>query len=326
MSNGWYRRTVHGTPDIRMVPDVLWADGRRLHYAVSDNDDAQGPDGPGSPPIWAVNLHGYFAGGSMYWRESARLARRTGWRVVNPSLPGFGGSDPLPWNKMTMAELAHQVELVLDRVGAGPAVLLGHSMGGAVAVQYAHRRPGRVLGIVYRDGVATPAWKRRRGVVPAVLGALGSDAAPFADMLLAAVLDTPDLLIGRMTSTMRSVLPDIGRNLRTVGRTLPVGSMLMTVDLRPEVRALAAQGMPFLAEWGCFDRVVPEPTARELARCARTEILWVPGGHSWMLARPQGQADILAHLPRGRRFVDAVEGRRRHLTAASRARADQEPA
>ena len=42
-----------------------------------------------------MSLHGYFAGGSMYARESELLAARFGWRVVNPSLPGFGGSDPL---------------------------------------------------------------------------------------------------------------------------------------------------------------------------------------------------------------------------------------
>ncbi|MGH9093353.1 MAG: alpha/beta fold hydrolase [Acidimicrobiales bacterium] len=324
MAHGWYRRTVRGTPDIRMVPHVLEVDGRRLHYAVSDNEDAHGPDGPGTPPIWAVNVHGYFAGGSMYWRESARLARRTGWRVVNPSLPGFGGSDPLPWHQVGIPALADQVEHVMARVGAGPAVVLGHSMGGAVAVAHADRHPGRVLGMVYRDGVATPAWQRRRGLLPALLAAVGSDAGPFADMMAAVVLDTPDLFVGRMTSTVRSVLPDIRRNLRTVGRALPVGSMLMTVDLRPEVRALAARDLPMLALWGCFDRVVPEATAREFAECAGTPVQWVPGGHSWMLARPQGQADVLAHLPAGRRFVAAVEERWR--LAADGVQGAQEPA
>lgn len=330
MAHGWYRRTVRGTPDIRMVPDEIRVEGRRLCLAVSDNDHAHGPDGPGTPPIWAVNVHGYFAGGSMYWRESARLARRTGWRVVNPSLPGFGGSDPLPWHRVSIASLADQLDHVLARVGAGPAVLLGHSMGGAVAVAYAHRRPGRVLGIAYRDGVATPAWKDRRGILATALGAAGSDAGPFADLLAAVVLDSPDLLLGRMASTVRSVLPDIRRNLRTMGRTLPVGSMLMTVDLRPEVRALADLGVPMLALWGCFDRVATEATAREFAECARTPVQWVPGGHSWMLARPQGQADVLAHLPAGRRFVAAVEDRWREAVApaggAAAGGAAQDPA
>lgn len=144
-----YRRQVRRTPGVRMVPETLWEEGRRLQFAVSDNEDAFGPGGPGSPPIWAVNLHGYLAGGRMYWRESARLAERTGWRVLNPSLPGFGGSDPLGWGEVSMAGFASQVERVVRHAGAGPVVLLGHSMGGAVAVQYAHQYPEEVLGLVY---------------------------------------------------------------------------------------------------------------------------------------------------------------------------------
>jgi pimeloyl-ACP methyl ester carboxylesterase len=291
---------------------------RRLRYAVSDNEHAHGPDGPGSPPIWAVNIHGYFAGGGMYWRESSRLAEVTGWRVINPSLPGFGGSDPFDWDEVSMEALAEQVDAVLNDVGAGPVVILGHSMGGAVAVRYAHDHPARTLGIIYRDGVATPAWKQRHGIVPALLAPFLPDAAAFADMLAAVLIDTPDLLIGRLLSTMRAVMPDVRRNIRTIGRTIPVGSMLMAVDLRPEVRGLAAQDIPILAEWGCFDRVATAATAAEFAACARTPVQWVPGGHSWMLARPQGQADVLSRLGTGKEFVGRIEDRWHHLSPRDR--------
>src|SRR5580698_7763184 len=122
-----YVRKIRKTPTIRMVPSSMMVEGRRLRFAVSDNVNAHGPEGPGSPPIWAVNIHGYFAGGGMYWRESARMAEQLGWRVINPSLPGFGGSDPLEWDRISMEALARQVELVLRHLDAGPVVLLGHS-------------------------------------------------------------------------------------------------------------------------------------------------------------------------------------------------------
>jgi pimeloyl-ACP methyl ester carboxylesterase len=308
-----YRRNVRRTPEIRMVPGTLRIGNRRLRFGVSDNEDAHGPDGPGSDPIWAVNIHGYFAGGGMYWRESARLAHAMGWRVVNPSLPGFGGSDPLGWNQVSMEALARHVDLLLDHVGAGPAVLMGHSMGGAVAVQYAHDHPRRTLGLLYRDGVATPAWKQRHGLLPSALGAVAPDLAPFLDLMAAVMIDTPDLFIGRLTSTMRSMMPDVRRNVRSMGRTMPIGGMLMTIDMRPKVRRLAAQAIPILAEWGCFDRVATSATAVEFADCASTAVQWLPGGHSWMLARPQGQADVLRHLPSGQQFVGQVEDRWRHL-------------
>lgn len=283
--------------------------GRRLRFAVSDNEDASGPGGPGSQPIWAVNIHGYFAGGGMYWRESARLAQRMGWRVVNPSLPGFGGSDPLEWDKINMEELAHQVELILEHLDAGPAVVLGHSMGGAVAIQYAYRNQSRTLGIIYRDGIATPAWKARHGIVPTLLAPILPDLAPMLDLVGSVILDIPDLFIGRLFSTVRSLVPDVRRNVRSIGRTMPVGSMLMTVDLRSEVRELSASGVPMLVEWGCFDRVANTATAQEFASCSANDIQWLPGGHSWMLARPQGQADVLTLRKAGKEFVDLVEKR-----------------
>lgn len=307
------RTPGRGRPAIRMVPEVLEVEGRALHFAVSDNADAVGPDGPGSPVIWAVNVHGYFAGGRMYWRESARLAEATGWRVINPSLPGFGGSDPLAWSEVSMSKLAEQVDLILEHVGGGPAVILGHSMGGAVAVQYAHENPARTIGVIYRDGVATPAWKRRRGILPVILSAIAPGTAPIADLLAAVAIDAPDLLIGRMNSTLRSLLPDIRHNIRTMDRTLPVGSMLMVTDLREEVRGLRASGIPVLAEWGCFDRVANATTAAEFSEIAGVEIQWVPGGHSWMLARPAGQADVLTHLRSGREFERLAVERWRRL-------------
>jgi pimeloyl-ACP methyl ester carboxylesterase len=300
-----------------MIPHKLVVDGRRVRYAMSDNEHAHGPDGPGSEPIWAVNLHGYFAGGGMYWRESSHLASALGWRVLNPSLPGFAGSDPLPWERVTIAEISDVVGHLLDHVGAQRAVLLGHSMGGAVAVQYADAHPERVLGIVYRDGAATPGWKHRRGILVSLLAPVLPDMAGVADLLVAAILDTPDLLIGRrLASTLRGLWPDARRNLRSMGRTLPVGSMLMAIDLRPEVERVVAAGIPILPVWGCFDRIVSPDTAREFADLTGIAVVWVPGGHSWMLPRPQGQVDILRHLARGRAFVADVIDRRGKLLEA----------
>jgi pimeloyl-ACP methyl ester carboxylesterase len=303
----WGRRRAGG---VRMMPSVLHVGTRQLHYAVSDNEDAHGPEGPGSPPVWAVNVHGYFAGGRMYWRESLHLAQQLGWRVVNPCLPGFGGSDPLGWHEVSIAALAEQVSHLMDHLGAGPAVLLGHSMGGAVAVQYAHERPAGTLGIVYRDGVATPAWRDRHGAVQTAVGVISPNIAPFADLFVSFLADAPDLLIGRVTGNL-AVLPDVRRNVRTMGLTLPIAAMLMTVDLRDQVASLAEAGVPMLAEWGSFDHVVGGSTADEFARCAGTTVQWVPGGHSWMLARPQGQADVLTRLESGRRFMRQVHERRR---------------
>jgi pimeloyl-ACP methyl ester carboxylesterase len=299
---------------VRMVPDRTVVQDRRMRYAVSDNDDAHGPEGPGSPPVWAVNVHGYFAGGGMYWRESAHLAQELGWRVVNPSLPGFAGSDPLPWEQVNIREMTTQLARLLDHLEIPSAVLLGHSMGGAVAVEFAARHPERALGIVYRDGAATPAWRVRNGPIVRMLGPVLPDVATLAELMVAAVLDTPDLLIGRrLSSTMRGLWPDARRNIRSMGRTLPVGAMLMSIDMRREVEQVVRAGVPILGVWGCFDQICTPATAAEFSALTGEPVQWVPGGHSWMLPRPRGQADVLRLLPSGRAFMERVEARRRLL-------------
>jgi len=129
---------------------------------------------------------------------------------------------------------------------------------------------------------------------------------------------------------VRSVLPDTRRNIRAIGRTMPVGSMLMAVDQRDEVRSLGRQGdIPILPIWGIFDRITNSATASEFEELSGAPVQWVPGGHSWMLARPQGQSDVLRLLDSGLQFLEKVEERWRLLhgrPAAERSAGAGEPA
>lgn len=313
---GRLRTTSHADrpPAVRVGWQVINLDveGRRLRYRVTDNVRAAS----GGEPVWAMSLHGYFAGGSMYARESEVLAGRLGWRVVNPSLPGFGGSDPLPDSEVTMASLTAEIDLVREHLGIDRMVLLGHSMGAAVAMHLAARSPEAVLGVLYRDGVATPSWQRRHGTVARLLSGL-PDVAPVADMVAAATLDLPDLLVGHAIATVRSIIPDLRHNLRSFARSQPIASMLMHLDLSEDVRRVRDHAIPVLAEWGCFDRLVPAATATEFTEVSGLEVHWIPGGHSWMLARPSGQADVLTQMGWGRAFLDAVDQRRRALDGAT---------
>ena len=56
-------------------------------------------------------------------------------------------------------------------------------------------------------------------------------------------------------------------------------------------------------------------TAAEFAQASGVKVQWVPGGHSWMLARPQGQAEVLRYLERGNQFLEMIDERWRQLDA-----------
>lgn len=72
-------------------------------------------------------------------------------RVLAPDLRGRGRSR-VPDGPWGMARHADDAALVLDALGAGPAVVVGHSMGGFVAAVLAHRHPHLVDRLVLVDG------------------------------------------------------------------------------------------------------------------------------------------------------------------------------
>ena len=68
-----------------------------------------------------------------------------------PSLPGFGGSDPLDWHDVSMEILANQVMAVIAHVEAGPLVVLGPFDGGAAVARPSSPTTtrARTLGLIY---------------------------------------------------------------------------------------------------------------------------------------------------------------------------------
>jgi pimeloyl-ACP methyl ester carboxylesterase len=102
--------------------------------------------GNGTPVVF---IHGF--GASMYgWRYQLPLLVTAGYRVVVFDNRGFGFSDK-PAHGYTNAAYAHLVVSLLDSLGIASAVLVGHSMGGAIASEVALTYPDRVRGMVLID-------------------------------------------------------------------------------------------------------------------------------------------------------------------------------
>lgn len=103
-----------------------------------------------------VLIHGAWHGAWCWDKLIPHLAAR-GLTVHAPELPGHGAGFDL--GKQTLAAYADHVAGVLDSL-AGPAMLVGHSMSGAVISEAAERRPDRISLLVYLaayllpDGVA----------------------------------------------------------------------------------------------------------------------------------------------------------------------------
>jgi pimeloyl-ACP methyl ester carboxylesterase len=94
-------------------------------------------EGGEGPPLLLV--HGF---GGAAWNFSELAPLLPGRRLIIPDLPGHGGSSPLP--AATLTGFADVLAGILEE----PVDVLGHSMGGVVALRLAERHPALVRTLV----------------------------------------------------------------------------------------------------------------------------------------------------------------------------------
>jgi pimeloyl-ACP methyl ester carboxylesterase len=105
-----------------------------LHYSIT-----------GDGPLTVVLTHGLAAAAATWSAQVPALAARH--RVLTWDLRGHGRSAAEP-SPCTIADLAADLRGVLDHAGVARAVVLGHSAGGVVAMQFALDHPQRTAGLV----------------------------------------------------------------------------------------------------------------------------------------------------------------------------------
>ncbi|UPY34856.1 alpha/beta fold hydrolase [Sediminicoccus sp. KRV36] len=119
--------------------------------------------GEGSP---VVLLHGLFGAARNWGGIQKRLAQRN--RVLAPDLRNHGESDHA--TAMDYPSMAEDVAEVMARRGIAPAAVLGHSMGGKVAMALALRHPQMVSRLVVADIAPLRYPPALRGYVAAMRG------------------------------------------------------------------------------------------------------------------------------------------------------------
>jgi pimeloyl-ACP methyl ester esterase len=257
-------------------------------------------EGAGDP---LVLVHGAGTSSAIWHRVMPRLGAER--RVVAPDLPGYGGS-PAAGPGFALEEVADGLVAGLDEAGVpAPYDLVGHSMGGAIAILLAARHPERVRLLVLVAPAGLAALPR------AAAGLLGAVAAPFA--VARRTLATPlagSALVRRLA--LAGVARDGARvpaaNARAVlassagaTRIGPGLASAAAADLRA---TLADVKTPLGLVWGEHDPVIP-PRRIEVIRRARPDAelrIVSDTAHAPMLERPDAFCAaleaVLAQLPR----------------------------
>lgn len=127
---------------------------RELELAIQEHP-VQGQEPLDQTPILA--LHGWRDNSASFNRLAELLPRQ---RIIAPDLPGHGRSAwRHPQASYSIWSYLEEVDVLVQRYCPDGCVLLGHSMGGAVAALYAALYPERCRKLVLLDGIGPLATR-----------------------------------------------------------------------------------------------------------------------------------------------------------------------
>jgi pyruvate dehydrogenase E2 component (dihydrolipoamide acetyltransferase) len=237
-----------------VMPRELEAAGLRLRYlALGDGD---------SVPV--LLLHGFGADLNTWMFTQPALA--DGRQVIALDLPGHGGSGK-QLDRADAESLAAIVEHALNALGIERLHLVGHSMGGGIAISFAVREPERVATLTLISSAA-----------------LGPEInAAFIDGFVRAArrreaIEALNLLVHDPALVSRTMIEDVLRYKRLDG--VPEALAAFAEEWFPGGRqrvvlgdAVAVLKLPVQIIWGREDRIIPVAHAEALASRVPVHIL-----------------------------------------------------
>ena len=238
----------------RAVPRIERADvllhGHRVYFNIA-----------GRGPV-VVLIHGV-AGRASQWDRVVQLLAESH-TVVAPDLLGHGDSAK-PRGDYSLGAHASGIRDLLVGLNVERASVVGHSLGGGIAMQFAYQFPERCarLGLVASGGLG--------GDVHVLLRAATLPGSEFVLPLIAhpRVLDVASVIpraLGRMGLRTRPDLTEIARAYQSLSnaeaRSAFIHTLRAVIDptgqrINASDRLYLASKMPSLIVWGCQDRIIP---------------------------------------------------------------------
>lgn len=245
--------------------------------------------GAGTP---VVLLHGFPLSGAIWHEQQKQFSAH--YRVIVPDLRGHGRS-PAPRGVYEMDLLARDVLALLDALHITKAVIIGHSMGGYVALAAWKLASERFLAlglIASQAGADTEEGQQNRYKLVEKVVAKGSKVV--AEAMLPKLF-APDLPIeAPIIEPVRKLILDT--QLAGI-----VGS-LQGMAVRPDSGALLPKiTIPVLILAGDQDQIIPPNKAKAMAAAMKTATLTMVAhaGHMPMLEQPEATTTALFNFLSG---------------------------
>ena len=257
-----------------MRADCSFVRANGLRFAYVEQGDRDGPA--------LLLLHGYTDSHRSF--DLLRPHLPENWRVIAMTQRGHGRSDK-PESGYAVADMAADVPALLDALGIDRAIVVGHSMGSAVALHAAASYPNRVAGLVLIGGFAD--YDK-----PAV-AELSEAVNAFTDAV------DPEFVLAFQESTVAGMIPQrfldvvIGESLRApahVWRQALQGQV--EADIMGAAKACAAPALLLLGQQDAFVPLADQFKLREALRASRLFTL-AGVGHAPHWEAPEAAAQKL---------------------------------
>jgi pimeloyl-ACP methyl ester carboxylesterase len=219
---------------------TIKVDGRDVHYYTA---------GHGEP---LVVIHGGGGDARTWGKNIIELSEK--YTVYAPDLPGYGGSQPLDGNYY-IPELSRFLGSFASNLGLERFYLVGHSMGGGVALDYALKSPQKIKKLVLVSSLCLDReiafWVRLLSI-RALLRSFGALTIGVLKSIkwLAEHLNPAEFIMPLSPASMT-----VGGNISTIRQ--------QSVVLKDR---LAEVAVPTLLVWGAKDPIVPVRQAYQAAK------------------------------------------------------------
>jgi pimeloyl-ACP methyl ester carboxylesterase len=255
--------------------------GCRLRYLTG---------GEGDP---LVLVHGLGGAAANWVALAPKLPQR---RLLVPELPGHGGSAP-PAAVSSLHAYADRLAALMEREGFAPAPIVGHSLGGAIGLRLAIRRPDLVSALVLAGAAGISSGTRRARYALRFTGIVkpARKIAPHRRRVAgSAVLKR--LVFGRWGAADAPALPPEVVEALLAGPTrhtdtASAARALVLDDPRLELDGVSC---PSFVLWGARDTQLPVEDAFDYARRLRAPLRVIADcGHLLIAERPDACADAI---------------------------------
>lgn len=237
--------------------------------------------GQGRPIVF---LHGWPLNHKMFEYQFITLAEH-GFRCIGIDQRGFGLSDA-PWEGYSYDRLADDVREVIVQLGVRDAILVGFSIGGAIATRYMARHAGYGISKLVLAGPATPVFVEQPDYPH------GSPVKNVTNLIVSAHLDRPKMVqdVGAMffnkngSTAFEAWFAALGVSASAQG-TLQSLYSLRDEDLRSDLPQIA---VPTAIFHGTEDKIAPYELAQLTGAAipGSITVAFEESGHGLMFDEP----------------------------------------